>query len=132
MTNRIEDRQRLSEMLDKLRTYRSTEARLEVQISQLTQKQHLLGLDIKRIEGQKILEVDNIKQSNGQTLCRDREVKRAMVEDLLAQDSRFKALMHKHGLLVKNIQRKNYRLSMLKATICDLESREKLLLLPTV
>lgn len=129
MANRSEDREKLTEIINNLRTCRTDLVRIEMQCSQLEQKKRLLDLDLKKIETTKILEVNALKDGTGKPLVLDTELKGAMVEDFLAKDERFIALMHKRGLLFRNLQRKVYKGSMLRAKILDLEAREKMIVL---
>lgn len=129
MGNRNEAYQEALELVNKLQALRKQQVQLENQIHQLDQKKALYGLDLKRLEAKKILEVQQGTQSNGQPLVQDIQVKRAMVEDLLAHDKIAIALLHKIRLAEKHSLRKGRKYGLQQAEIDALESKEKLLIL---
>lgn len=129
MTNRPETLQDCYDLVEKLQGLRLQQVSLDNQIRLLEQKKRLNGLDLKRLEAKKILEVEQAKQVNGQPIVRDIQVKRAMVEDLLSQDKTAITLLHKVNLIDKHIQRKSRKYGVLSAEVHALESKEKILLL---
>lgn len=129
MVHRNEAYHEALKLVEKLQLSRLQLVQIENQIKILTQKQTLYGLDLRRLEAKKVLEVAQSTQSNGQPIVKDIDVKRAMVEDLLAQDKTVTALLHKIRLAEKHIQRKSRQYGILHADIEALESKEKLLIL---
>lgn len=129
MGNRNEAYQEALKLVEKLQELRLQQVQLQNQIKILEQKQTLYGLDLRRVEAKKVLEVEQGKQSNGQPLVKDFHVKRAMVEDLLAQDKVAISLLHKIRLTEKHIQRKSRKYGIQQAEIDALESKEKFLVL---
>lgn len=117
------------ELVNKLKQLRVQNIYLLNQIKTLDQRRRLSSLNLKRIETQKILEVEKSRQTNGQPLTHDVHVKQAMVEDMLAQDKPAVALMHKMTLLDKHIQRKWKRWHIIEADLKALESEEQILIL---
>lgn len=117
------------ELVNKLKQLRVQNIYLLNQIKLLEQKRRLHSLNLKRIEAQKILEVEKPRQTNGQPLTHDVHVKQAMVEDMLAQDKPALALLHKIALLDKHTNRKWKRWHIIEADLKALESEEKILIL---
>ncbi len=131
MSDNKERMQICLELVTKLQALRVQHVNLANQIELLFQKKQLHSLNLKRIEAQKVLEVEKSQQSNGQPLARDVQVKRAMVEDMLAQDKSAIACLHKLTLIDKHIQRKSRNYGILGAELKALESKEKILILQT-
>lgn len=129
MVNHQESLQGCLKLVETLQSLRVQLVNLDNQIQLLEQRKRLVGLDLTRLEAQKVLEVDQAKQTNGQPIVRDIHVKRAMVEDLLAQDKSAIAYLHKVKLFEKHIQRKSRKYGILTAQVKTLESKEKILLL---
>lgn len=129
MSDNKERMQICLDLVTKLQSLRIQHVNLSNQIELLFQKKILHSLNLKRIEAQKVLEVEKSTQSNGQPLACDIQVKRAMVEDMLAQDKPAIALMRKLTLIDKHIQRKSRRYGILGAELKALESKEKILIL---
>lgn len=129
MGNHKLDYQEALNLVEKLQSLRVQQVQLENQIKLLEQKKTLYHLDLRRLEAKKILEVEQGRQTNGQPLVKDVQVKRAMVEDLLAQDKTVTALLYKVKLTDKHIQRKSRKYGIQQAEIDALESKEKILIL---
>lgn len=129
MANRNESYQECLKLVEKLQSLRVLQVQLDNQIKSLEQKKTLHGLEWRRLDAQKVLEVALSKQSNGQPLVKDIEVKRAMVEDLLAQDKTAVDLLRKIRLIDRAIQRKSRKYGIQQAELDALESKEKILIL---
>lgn len=129
MANGKEQVQELMNIVNKLHECRVEIANLSAQILRLMQTKDLDNLNLKRIENKHVLDIENQKQTNGQPLVRDVHVKRAMVEDMIAQDKTGIALVRKMVLTSKHINRKKRKQDILQAQIDHLESKEKILVL---
>lgn len=129
MANGKEAVNKLMDIVDKLQGLRGLNVSLENQIALHEQKKVLHTLNLKRIEAKHVLEVEKARQGNGQPLAHDIHVKRAMVEDLLAQDMSANETMHKLILIDKHIQRKSRQWGVNDVQIKALESQEKILIL---
>lgn len=124
----ITDSEKVKEIISELKDLRTSLVDIRLKMARIQDRINTSALEMKRIESMLILAVSRETLTDGRPAYTDEWVKKALVEERLAQHERFCKLLKKHGLLQKDMARKIKEAGIITIKVTQLESEEKLLL----